>query len=118
MRHDLLMLFIYSEYLSDTSLIFGAFSKNARKKSFDRFYLTCSQMIPTRSSSKKVLYTDCLSMAKIWARSETLAGIVVTQVRFLQTSSLKTIHYLCFRFIRLEHKFLVFLIFFKNINFL
>jgi hypothetical protein len=33
-------------------------------------------MIPTRSSSKKVLYTDCLSMAKIWARSETLAGIV------------------------------------------
>ncbi len=27
-------------------------------------------------------------MVKIWARSETLAGIVVTQVRFLQTSSL------------------------------
>ncbi len=89
MRHDLLMLSIYSEYISDTSLIFGAFSKNARKKFFDRFYLTYPQMIPTWSSYKKVLYTDCLSMVKIWARSETLAGIVVAQVRFLQTSSLK-----------------------------
>ena len=92
MRHDLLMLSIYSEYFSDTSMIFGAFSKNAQKKFFDGFYLTCPQMIPTRSSSKKVLYTDCLSMAKIWARSETLAGIVhvvQSKVRLLQTSSLK-----------------------------
>jgi hypothetical protein len=85
------MLSIYSEYISDTSMIFGAFSKNAQKKFFNGFYLTFSQMIPTRSSSKKVLYTDCLSMAEIWARSETLAGIVDSQVRFLQTSSLKTI---------------------------
>ncbi len=76
MRHDLLMLSIYSEYISDTSLIFDAFSKNARKKFFDGFYLTYPQMKSTWSSSKKVLYTDCLSMAKIWARSETLAGIV------------------------------------------
>jgi hypothetical protein len=70
------MLYIYSEYVSDTSMIFGEFSKNARKKCFDGFYLTCLQMISIRSSSKKVLYTDCLSMAKIWTRSETLAGIV------------------------------------------
>ncbi len=65
MRHDLLMLSIYSEYISDTSMSFGKFSKNARKKFFDGFYLTCPQMIPTRSSSKKVLYTYCLSMVKI-----------------------------------------------------
>jgi hypothetical protein len=70
------MLSIYSENCSDTSMIFGAFSKNAQKKCFDRFYPECSQMISTWSSSKKVLYTDCLYMAKIWARSETLAGIV------------------------------------------
>jgi len=76
MRHDLLMLSIYSEYLSDTSLIFGAFSKNPEKKFFDGFYLTYPQIISTRSSSIKVLYTYCLSMAEIWARSETLAGIV------------------------------------------
>ncbi len=53
MRHELLMLSIYSEYISDTSMIFGAFSKNAQKKFFNGFYLTFSQMIPTRSSSKK-----------------------------------------------------------------
>ncbi len=89
MRHDVLMLSIYSEYFSDTSMSFGKFSKNSQKKCFHGFYPECLQIISTRSSSKKVLYTDCLSMAKIWARSETLAGIVVSQVRFLQTSSLK-----------------------------
>jgi len=95
MPHDVLMLSIYSEYLSDTSLIFGECSKNARKKFFDGFYPTYPQIIYTRSSSKKVLYTQGLSMVKIWARSETLAGIVVTQVRFLQTSSLnKSIKYI------------------------
>jgi hypothetical protein len=88
MRHDLLMLSIYSEYLSDTSMSFGEFSKNAQKKFFDGFYPECPQIISTRSSSKKVLYTDCLSMAKIWARSETLSGIVDAQVRLFQTSSL------------------------------
>ncbi len=49
-------------------------------------------MISTRSSSKKDLYTHGLSMAKIWARSETLAGIVVGQVRLFQTSSLNWIY--------------------------
>ncbi len=65
MPYDLLMLCIYSEYISDTSMIFGEFSKNAQKSFFDGFYLTCSQMIPTWLSSKKVLYTHCLSMARI-----------------------------------------------------
>ncbi len=57
MHDDLLMLSIYSEYVSDTSLIFCAFSKNARKKCFDGFYLTFPQMKSTWSCSKKVLYT-------------------------------------------------------------
>jgi hypothetical protein len=92
MRHDLLMLSIYSEYLSDTSMIFGEFSKNARKKCFDGFYLTCSQMISTRSSSKKVLYTDCLSMAKIWARSETISEIVHFKCGFYRRRLLIDIH--------------------------
>ncbi len=76
MLHDLLMLSIYSEYFSDTSLIFGAFSKNAQKNFFHRFYPICLQIISTRSSSNIFLYTHCLSMARIWARSETLSKIV------------------------------------------
>ncbi len=65
MLHDLLMLSIYSEYFSDTSLTFYECSKNAQKKFFHGFYPECPQMISTRSSSKKVLYTDCLSMVRI-----------------------------------------------------
>ena len=76
MPYDLLMLPIYSEYFSDTSLIFGEFSKYAPQKFFHGFYPTCPIMISTWSSSNIVLCTHYLSMARIWARSEILSGTV------------------------------------------